>query len=249
MHPSGALRLIDVLSGVSMDDATADQIRILETGIQQAGPDATSRSWAVLHLRLGWLLSASKEDSAESAEKRLSHLQSALDACTSNPDVFLRATISTQLITAYLSEKRAIRPTTWKWPSSLQTKRLQALNGSGFIEDWIVAKNRLGMAYARRIRDYKDRNIETALECFNRALSFCQDQNSPSWGVIHHNLGNVLLERRLGDRYVNARKAIEHLDSALMVRVRDRMPEAWAATQLNMGNAQLRLAANRYPGP
>ncbi len=120
---------------------------------------------------------------------------------------------------------------------------LQALDGSGFVEDWIVAKNRLGMAYARRIRDYKDRNIETAIECFNRALSFCQDQKSPSWGVLHHNLGNVLLERRLGDRYNNARKAIEHLESALIVRVKDRMPEAWAATQLNMGNAQLRLAA------
>ena len=174
----------------------------------------------------------------ELLEKTIGHLQAAQIDCTREQDVFLRATIASQLSKLYLNRAHDERAGNLEAAVEYAESALRDLDASGFVEDWIVAKKRLGLASAKRVHGYHADNVEYAIECFQRARSFCPENSPELWG-LRNNLGLALLEREVGDKYENIKSAIAHFAAALPLAEERFQP----GIQTNLGNAWRQLAA------
>lgn len=180
-----------------------------------------------------------KPDGPGAAEKALGHLLAAQADCTREQDVFLRATIASQLSSFFINRVQDERAANLEAAVDSAESALRDLDGSGFIEDWIVAKKRLGLASAKRVHGYHADNVEYAIECFQRALSFCPPDSPQMWG-LRNNLGLAFLEREVGDKSDNVRTAIEHFGTALPLAKERNKP----GIQTNLGNAWRELASS-----
>lgn len=169
-------------------------------------------------------------------EKALGHLLAAQEDCVREQDSFLRAAIASQLSTLYFNRAQDERASNLESAVKFAESALCDLDGSGFVEDWVTAKKRFGVACLKRVHGYHGDNVEYAIECFQRALSFCPQGSTQRWG-LQNNLGLAFLEREVGDKTENAKKAIEHLDAALPLAGERAKP----AVQMNLGNAWRQL--------
>lgn len=177
-------------------------------------------------------------DNQPLVEGALVHLLAAQADCTREQDVFLRATIASQLSKVYINRAQDERAANLDSAVRSAESALRDLDGSGFVEEWIIAKKRLGLASVQRVHGYHVDNVEYAIECLQRALLFCPQDSPELWG-LRNNLGAAFLERELGDKSDNARKAIEHFDAALPLASECIKPRI----QMNLGNAWRQLAS------
>jgi len=115
-------------------------------------------------------------------------------------------------------------------------------------EHWAQTQNNLGNAYGDRIRGDQTENIEQAIYHFEQALEVRTRQAFPEdWAQTRNNLGNAYLARIRGEpdknnierTEKNIEMAIKHFKQALEIRTRQALPEEWAQTQNNLGNAYL----------
>ena len=178
-------------------------------------------------------------DGQRATEKALGHLLAAQADCTREQDVFLRATIASQLSWLYINRVQDERVANLEAAVNSAESALRDLDSSGFVEDWIIGKKRLGSASVQRVRGYHADNVEYAIGCFQRALLFCPQDSLELW-ELRNNLGLAFLEREVGDKSDNVRKAIEHLGAALPLANERINP----GVQTNLGNAWRQLASS-----
>jgi CHAT domain-containing protein/tetratricopeptide (TPR) repeat protein len=169
-------------------------------------------------------------------EQSIGHLTSARRLLRKETDRFIRASISTFLSGLYLN--RTTGTTEENMENALDCARsaVSDLDGAGFIENWVTAKKRMGLAFARRVRGFEIDNVENSIGCFERALAFCPADSRELWG-LHNNLALILLRRVSGDPYDNARASIAHLNQALQYSGEAQR----AGIKTNLGNAWLKL--------
>ena len=104
--------------------------------------------------------------------------------------------------------------------------------------DWSHTQDNLGNAYLNRIQGEKAENIETAISCFNAALSIRTRNNLPlDWAWTKMNLGNAYLNRIQEEKAENIETAIACYTEALSVYTRNAFPQQWAMTQENLAYA------------
>lgn len=118
--------------------------------------------------------------------------------------------------------------------------------------DWARTQNNLGGALAVLGEREKNRELlDGAIRTFRLALEERTRERVPlAWAKTQYNLGNVLLT--LGQQALLVRgqeergvawlqEAIWAVQAALEERTRERVPLAWAMTQVSLGNALLEL--------
>ena len=233
------LTLIVAIDALHGPDAVRRFIALLETILES--PAKAHRGWASLHLWLANQLLALGSDLTPSVEKARLHFAIALKCYALESDIFVRAAISLQLSSIYTNLMTGERAVNVELAIDCAKSALASLNESGFIEDWVLAKNRLAVAYVTRVRGYKQANKECAIEALNDALAFSSAGTSQMWGSIQNNLGCAYLSRESGDQCEDGQKAIQHLKLALTVKAAGSLD--WARTQLNLGNAYMLLSA------
>ncbi len=172
-------------------------------------------------------------------ESTIGHLQAAQMDCVREQDVFARATIASQLSMLSLNRAQNERAANLETAVEFAESALRDLDSSGFIEDWVIAKKRLGVALVDRVHGFHADNQEYAIECFQRALSFCPGKSPELWG-LRNNLGLSFMEREVGDKSENLRTAIEHFGAALALAEERNKPGIWT----NLGNTWRQLASS-----
>lgn len=237
--------------GLAGSPVVTSGMAALEAAVRQMGPEVAAAEQAMLHLMLATELMRSMtgfdgdpddgpgdgSGDEETSERAIFHLEAARRGLTRETDAFLRAAIAIQLSVMYVYRLKDERAANIDNAIECAKSALRDLDGSGLVEDWIVAIKRLGLGYEKRIRGYKEDNLAAAIACFEGGLSYCAEGSSQIWG-FHNNLGLTYLDPRVGDRRDSARKAIEHLETALKFA-----PDAMRVDiQANLGNAWRRLA-------
>ena len=124
---------------------------------------------------------------------------------------------------------------------------LAALDSRTAPIGWAGAQHGLGNALRILPGAERQRNLETAVSCFEASLAVFSKVAYPSeWASTMTNLGIVWsalgeLQRAGGDAG-NSQRAIDYFEAALTVRSENATPGPWSLTQQNLGNAWLRLA-------
>src|SRR5271170_1779748 len=146
-----------------------------ELVLQTMGDAIDPFSRAVIHMLSAAELMPLIEgpDGPRATEKALGHLLAAQADCTREQDVFLRATIASELSWLYINRVQGERAANLEAAVSSAESALRDLDSSGFVEDWIIGKKRLGSASVQQVHGYHADNVEYAIECFQRALLFC----------------------------------------------------------------------------
>ena len=184
----------------------------------------------------------------ENVEQAIGHFQQALKVHTRQAFPEDWARVRNNLGNAYLipvhgKQAKSIEQAIDHFRQALEVRTRQA-----DPEHWAQTQNNLGNAYRDRILGDQTENIEQAIYHFEQALEVRTRRAFPEdWAQTQNNLGNAYLARIRGepDEYnierteKNIEKAIKHFQQALEVRTRQVLPEEWAQTQNNLGNAYL----------
>ena len=106
------------------------------------------------------------------------------------------------------------------------------------------AKTRVNIAnaYLDRVRGEPTDNVELAIQHLNAALAALaphrddSQEHADTLSLVHQALGLAYRIRPVGDPERDRREAISHLESALAIRGRDRVPHRWADSMINLGS-------------
>ena len=112
---------------------------------------------------------------------------------------------------------------------------------------WARIHRNLGDAYRRLQIGDPSKNMKTALEHVNQALSvFDRDRFPDDWAQLQHNLGTIHYSNQGGDRADNIERALACYRRTLEVHTRTEYPQYFGLTNAAMGMALLeRIAGSR----
>tara|TARA_R110001592_G_scaffold363372_2_gene686285 strand:- start:158997 stop:162929 length:3933 start_codon:yes stop_codon:yes gene_type:complete len=95
---------------------------------------------------------------------------------------------------------------------------------------WAMTHANLGTAYAQREYGLRQQNLAEAVRHYRNSLQvYTQDAATASWAWVQHLLGKLPASSGL-----SMAERIEHLTAALDGYGRNRQPERWALTQINL---------------
>ncbi|HEY0014871.1 MAG TPA: CHAT domain-containing protein [Longimicrobium sp.] len=106
------------------------------------------------------------------------------------------------------------------------------------------AKTRVNIAnaYLDRVRGEPTDNVELAIQHLTAALAALSphrdtsQEHADTLSLVHQALGLAYRIRPVGDPERDRREAISHLESALAIRGRSRVPHRWADSMINLGS-------------
>ena len=125
--------------------------------------------------------------------------------------------------------------------SPLQQNALNIFTQYNSPYQWAETKNSLGIAYFKRIKEKRAKNIDSAIECFQNALIIYTQQNFPyEWAMTQNNLGNAYVDKTIGNKRENIEKAIKYYQNALIVRTPQNSPAECSRTANYLGNLYFR---------
>lgn len=107
-----------------------------------------------------------------------------------------------------------------------------------FPEKWAATQNILGIAYSRRVRGDRAKNLEAAIACFQQSLRVrTSKQSKEDWAETQTNLGVAYFKRIRGERAENLEAAIACYQESLKVYTSKYLPDQWAMVNNNLGLA------------
>ena len=106
-----------------------------------------------------------------------------------------------------------------------------------FPQDWARNKNKLGVAYRKRIRGNWGENLDKAIKAYQEALQVWTRYSFPEqWAMVKNNLASAYSDRILGDPVQNIENALIAAREALQIRSKEVNPLKWANSQNTLGS-------------
>ncbi len=177
---------------------------------------------------------------ADSLEKAIAHLQTALALWTRETAPVDWARAHNNLAIAYSGRIRGERAGNLELAIAHLKAAEPILSRAAHPQEWGQLQNNLAVAYLGRFEGDRADNLEAAIQHFEAGLSvLTKDANPYQWATIQHNLAGAYQARKRGERSANQEKAIAYAEAALTVFTREAHPAEWAQSQHNLGIAYI----------